>query len=147
LDKTTQYIVREVIEKGSQKPKEIIFRVILFDLFTKMDTFELLQQELGELSWETYDHNAYFKVLETAKESGVTLYTGAFQKPAPNFGFKTACENHLMLLEILMEGLPDQIPKAEYLADVFEYIRSLQGTSWLFCHRRARPASLTGFIY
>jgi len=125
LDKTSQYIIREVIEKGSQKPKEIMFRVILFDL------------------WETYDRSAYVKVLEKAKNSGVTLYTGAFQKPAPNrFCFKTAFENHLLLLEVLMEGLPKEISEARYLADVFEYLRSLQGESRLFLILR----NMTDFV-
>lgn len=38
LDKLSQYIIREVIEKGPQNPEEIAFRIILFNSFTKIET-------------------------------------------------------------------------------------------------------------
>ncbi|RDB19676.1 hypothetical protein Hypma_013317 [Hypsizygus marmoreus] len=125
-DKLCQYIIREVVEKGSQDPTEIVFRVILFNTFTKIETWELLQKELGPLTWRRYNHDAYESVLAKAKEAGTTLYTGAFLKPAPHFkSLLDAHSNHLCLLEVLMEcDLPGRIRNAEYLAQVFEYLVS-----------------------
>ncbi|KAF8064188.1 hypothetical protein FPV67DRAFT_1503875 [Lyophyllum atratum] len=125
LDKLSQYLIREVIEKGSQEPQEVVFRVLLFNSFTKIETWELLVNELGPLTWPRYKREAYQQVLSKAKRGGATLYTGAFQKPAPKFEFKDAHINHLCLLETFMEmDLPGKFKSAKYLAEVFEYLLS-----------------------
>jgi hypothetical protein len=147
LDRVSQYIVREVIEKGPQDPTEVLFRVALFNLFTKIETYELLQNQLGEITWATYDRKAYAHVLAKAKGEGIALYTASFQKPAPNFGHTTAARNHLELLEILVEDLPQQIADAKYMADVFEYLVSLPGESQdgtVFDTRRAEYTPRNG---
>ena len=125
LDKVSQYIIREVIEKGSQEPQELVFRITLFNLFTKIETWELLTRELGPLTWPRYNRNDYQRVLNRAKKEGMTLYTGAFQKPAPHFNFSEAHMNHLCLLEMLMENdLAGRLLNAKYMADVYEYLIS-----------------------
>ncbi|KAF8890671.1 hypothetical protein BD779DRAFT_1516396 [Infundibulicybe gibba] len=124
LDKVSQYIIREVIEKGSQEPAEIVFRVTLFNIFTKIQTWEHLDQELGPLTWSSYDRKKYQAAIASAKRDGA-IYTGAFQKPAPNFGFSDNYMNHLCLLEAFMENdMPDKLLEADYMADVFEYLVS-----------------------
>lgn len=125
LDKLSQYIIREVIEKGSQKPEELAFRIILFNLFTKIETWEMFQDQVGPLKWETYDRAKYGAVLHRAKDLGKTLYTGAFQKPAPRFEDTEGYINHLILLEILMDNeLYNKCQHAWHMADVFEWLIS-----------------------
>ncbi|KAF9529075.1 hypothetical protein CPB83DRAFT_765558 [Crepidotus variabilis] len=122
LDKGCQYLIKEVIEKGSQDPEEIVFRVILFNLFTKIETWELLNRELGPLRYKTYDHEKYAAVLAEAEG---TIYTHAFIKPAPKFGHARNYENHLCFLEVLMDNqLFARLLGAKYMADVFEYLVS-----------------------
>jgi len=128
LDRVSQYIVSEVIEKGSQEPIEVVFRIVLFNMFTKIETYELLEGQLGPLTWATYNRQAYKNVLDEAKDDGIKLYTGAFQKPLPKLGHK-GYVNHLELLELLMQDLPGQLSGAEYLVDVFEYVVSFPGMS------------------
>ncbi|KIM41897.1 hypothetical protein M413DRAFT_48233, partial [Hebeloma cylindrosporum] len=125
LDKGCQYLIKEVIEKGSQDPKEVVFRVLLFNTFTKIETWELLDSELGPLTWTSYDREKYKKVLRKAFNQGISLYTGAFIKPAPHFGCKANHDNHLLFLEMLMENeLFSKLLDAEYLADVYEHLIS-----------------------
>lgn len=125
LDKLCQYLIREVIEKGSQNPTELVFRIALFNMFTKIDTWELLQEHLGPLTWARYNRGAYQKVLSGAKKSGATLYTGAFQKPGPHFGYTETHMNHLCLLEVFMENdLAGRLLNAQYMAEVYEYLVS-----------------------
>ncbi|KAH0579855.1 hypothetical protein H2248_002682 [Termitomyces sp. 'cryptogamus'] len=125
LDKLSQYLIREVIEKGPQDLQEVIFRVILFNLFTKLETWELLVHELGPLTWARYKREDYYRVLSRVRNVGMPLYTGAFQKPAPKFGFQEAHLNHLCLLEVLMEAqLPARLRNAKYLAEVYDYFLS-----------------------
>ncbi|PPQ63454.1 hypothetical protein CVT24_004986 [Panaeolus cyanescens] len=125
LDKVTQYLVANVIEKGPKSIKEVVFRVILFNLFTKIETWELLERELGPLTWASYNRENYERVLTAAFDDGMKLYTGAFIKPAPHFHYKQNYMNHLCLMEVLMENdFPSRLSKAAYAADVFEYLVS-----------------------
>jgi len=118
-------MIREVIEKGPEDPMEVVFRITLFNLFTKIETWELLKKKLGPLTWARYTRESYGKVLTAAKNAGRTLYTGAFQKPAPSFDYAEAHMNHLCLLEILMENdLAGRLLNAEFMADVYEYLIS-----------------------
>jgi hypothetical protein len=123
LDKGCQYLIKEVIEKGPQTPDEVVFRVILFDLFTKIETWELLKSSVGPLSWKTYNRDRYAKVLRRAKNDGITLYTRAFIKPAPKFSSPDNFMNHLYFLEHLMDNLfPSRLLGAKYMDDVYEYL-------------------------
>jgi len=125
LDKLSQYLISEVIEKGPQTPEEVVFRVLLFHSFTRIETWELLAKHCGPLEWKTYNHNKYKKVLEDAFKAGQTLYTSAFIKPAPHFVSSQNYVNHLHLLETMMNNqLAFRILGAPYLADVYEYIIS-----------------------
>jgi len=125
LDKGCQYLIKKVIEIGSQEPEEVVFRVLLFNTFTKIETWQLLDRKLGPLTWASYERESYKKVLGKAFNRGIPLYTGAFIKPAPHFGCKTNHENHLLFLEMLMENkLTSKLLGAQYLADVYEYLGS-----------------------
>ncbi|KAK7440013.1 hypothetical protein VKT23_017266 [Stygiomarasmius scandens] len=128
LDRVSQYLVREVIEKGSQDPTELVFRIALFSTFTKPATWELLTEELGPLEWARYKRKDYQRVLSKAKANNITLYTGSFQKPAPHFEYKDVFMNHLLLLEVMMDkDLPGKIQSAEYMAEIYEFMESLPG--------------------
>ncbi|KZT65741.1 hypothetical protein DAEQUDRAFT_696672 [Daedalea quercina L-15889] len=63
-DRTTQYILRHVINKGSQDLHESCFRVILFRMFNKIETWKYLKEQIGELTWADFDVYTYEKVLE-----------------------------------------------------------------------------------
>lgn len=125
MDRLSQYIIREVIEKGPQNPEEIAFRIVLFNLFTKIETWELLSAKAGPLMWTTYSHSNYAAILGRAKAAGKTLYTGAFQKPAPKLESPDSFVNHLVLLEVLMQNkLHQKCMSARHMADIYEWLIS-----------------------
>ena len=47
-DRVSQFLIRNVICAGPQTAAELFFRIILFKLFNRIDTWELLSSELGE---------------------------------------------------------------------------------------------------
>ncbi|EGO01791.1 hypothetical protein SERLA73DRAFT_166306 [Serpula lacrymans var. lacrymans S7.3] len=75
LDRVSQYIIREVIEIGPQEPTEVVFRVVLFNTFTRIETYQLLRSNFGTPTWAQYKRRSYEKVLRAAYENGVKLYT------------------------------------------------------------------------
>lgn len=122
LDRVSQYIVTEVIEKGPQRRNEVVFRVLLFSTYTSIRTYETLRKNIQPFTWEAYKRVNYEKVLRDLYDNGTSIYTGAYQKPAPELGFAENFMNHLAFLEVLMRELPAQLRDAKYMADVFEYL-------------------------
>ncbi|KAI6035301.1 hypothetical protein F5J12DRAFT_20876 [Pisolithus orientalis] len=126
LDRGSQYLVTEVIEKGPQDLEEVTFRVLLFSLYTNISTYETLRKKIRPFTWSEYRRENYEKVLRGLYARGVAIYTGAYQKPAPDLGFAEAFMNHLALMEVLMQEMPDVLSKAEYMADVFEWLQTFK---------------------
>lgn len=127
LDRVSQYLLREIINEGSQKEEELFFRIILFKLFNKIETWELLRSLLGEISWQNYDFDKYDSVLTQAMQSGKVVYSMAYVMPSGNtaYGESKKHRNHLRLLEHMMQsGLPEKLSKAETLQSVYESLLS-----------------------
>ncbi|KAF9006943.1 hypothetical protein BDQ17DRAFT_1324229 [Cyathus striatus] len=128
LDKGCQYLIREVIEKGPQDPVEVVFRITLFNTFTKIETYEVLQSALAPLTWKSFNREKYKKVLAKHESEGNTLRTGSFFKPIPRLGHKEGYMNQLGLVECLMNNnLPERLQKAKYMAEVYEFLASFPG--------------------
>ncbi|MHB9024600.1 MAG: nucleotide kinase domain-containing protein, partial [Armatimonadota bacterium] len=65
-DRVSQYLIRHVIYRGDSAPEEVFFRTILFKLFNRIDTWELLCAALGDITWADFDFDRYTTVLESA---------------------------------------------------------------------------------
>ncbi|KAF9264564.1 hypothetical protein L218DRAFT_958273 [Marasmius fiardii PR-910] len=139
LDRGCQFLISEVIQKGSQKPRELLFRILLYDSFTKIETYQLLQSSLGDPkdrhhqpTWSAYTRKAYESVLRRAFKRNTPLYTGAFIKPTGVTGPTHGKENFVFHLENLEEFMSDDtflnlLQTADYIEDVFDYINSCRG--------------------
>ena len=127
-DRGCQFLISDIIQKGSTKHEDIVFRVLLYNIFTRIETYKLLEGELGPSTWETYDRSKYDRVLQRAMDRGITVYTGAFQKPAPSLGHTTAFRNHLSLLEVMMGvDITGQLARCRYMRDAFDLINQFPG--------------------
>ena len=62
-DRVSQYIIRNVIYEGAQSVPEVFFRIILFKLFNKIETWELLKSRLGPITWESYSFTKFDDLL------------------------------------------------------------------------------------
>ena len=126
-DRVSQYLVRKVIYQGDQSVPEVFFRTILFKLFNKIETWELLKSELGEITWEGYSFDQYDKVFASALASKTRIYSAAYIMPSGNriFGCRRKHGNHLKLLELMMEDeVPYRISDATTMREAFETLRS-----------------------
>lgn len=62
-DRVSQYLINEVINKGEQSEQEVFFRIILFKLFNKIETWEHLLKHFGEISYQKFNINSYDNVV------------------------------------------------------------------------------------
>lgn len=127
-DRVSQYLIRHVSYTGSQQPEEIVFRTLLFKLYNRVSTWELLSAALGELTWGGFDVAAYDQVLTEAFTRGQSLYSAAYLMPPPRPGTQRKHTSHLQLLGDMMSGgIVRQIMDAGSLQAVFGILRSWPG--------------------
>ena len=124
-DRVSQFLIRNVIYQGDPSPEEVVFRVILFKFFNRIETWELLVNKVGPPSWRNFNLDRYNNVLDVASESGERLYSAAYIMPNPPFGRVRKHTNHLILIARMMTaGIASQIMAAKSLQQVFQILRS-----------------------
>jgi hypothetical protein len=107
-DRVSQYLVREVAYKGDQSVDEVVFRVLLFKLFNKVSTWDMLSAEFGQPSARSFHVSRYDDIMTRAFEQGVRLYSAAYIMPAAAPGVR---RKHLTHLELLRTMLGDRLPQ------------------------------------
>ncbi|MGO8914539.1 MAG: nucleotide kinase domain-containing protein [Stellaceae bacterium] len=126
-DRVSQFLIREVIygDGRSQSPRETLFRVMLFRLFNKIQTWQLLEQRLGKLAWDDFDFKAYDRVLSNAMAHGTKLYSAAYIiPPVTRSGVKH--RGHLQLVQAALNGdFTDELAQAKSLEQVFMLLKQL----------------------
>jgi hypothetical protein len=65
-DRVSQFLIREVAYRGSQDLSDLVFRVLLFKMFNRVETWQLLIDQLGEPTADTFDVDAYDRVRMTS---------------------------------------------------------------------------------
>ena len=129
-DRVSQYLIRHVIYQGQQTPEEIFFRTILFKLFNKIETWELLTSRLGFPNFRDYSFTGYDEIYVEAMRAGTAIYSGAYIMPSGTraFGYHEKHRNHLKLLESMMrDRVADQIAEASCMNRAFGLLRSYPG--------------------
>jgi alpha-glutamyl/putrescinyl thymine pyrophosphorylase clade 1 len=127
-DRVSQYLIREVIYRGSQDADEVLYRILLFKFFNRISTWTLLQSALGELSWATFRLDRYDKVLTESISHGERIYSAAYIVPPPSLGARSKHTNHLLLLQQMMHsGLHTRLQASASMAEAFRVLRGYPG--------------------
>lgn len=125
-DRVSQYLIRNVIYEGDQSPSEVFFRILLFKLFNKIETWELLREALGQPCWGDYSFELYDEPLNRAFEGGYRIYSAAYIMPSGGtFGYQRKHRNHLKLIEMLMrERVSERLQETASMREGFELLLS-----------------------
>jgi alpha-glutamyl/putrescinyl thymine pyrophosphorylase clade 1 len=126
-DRVSQYLIRSVIYRPDlpSDPAEVVFRGLLFKLFNKIETWELLEKRLGPLTCADYSFKRYNRVLTQAMTRGQTIYSAAYIMPSGgSLGHERKHRNHLTLIERMITGnLAARIADAGSMQEAFSLIR------------------------
>jgi hypothetical protein len=128
-DRVSQYLIRHVIYRDDlpSDPAETVFRILLFKLFNKIETWQLLEAALGEIRYAGYSFARYDAILSATMQRGERIYSAAYIMPpgGTTFGHKSKHQNHLKLLEMMMaDRLPDRIATAPTMQKGFDLLRA-----------------------
>ena len=127
-DRTSQYLIRDVIYRRDlpSSVQEVVFRVLLFKLFNRIETWELLEEAVGSITFDEYSSALYDDVLSRARAQGRRLYSAAYiMPPGTSYGSPLKHRNHLALLERMMrDKLPERLAETRFMREGFALLRA-----------------------
>ncbi len=105
-DRASQYLIRNVIYAGEHDWEFTLLRILLFKIFNKPTTWELLQSQVGEISAARFSPDRVNRVLAQAIERGASIYSGAYIMPSGPISIRQPRKHmmHLTLLASIVRG-------------------------------------------
>jgi len=131
-DRVSQYLIRNVIydESLPSTPNEILFRILLFKLFNKIETWEMLRSAFGKITYENYTFKKYDEILAKTINSARTIYSAAYIMPSGKsyFGYERKHSNHLKLIELILKSnTVERLMETKKMQQAFEILKGFPG--------------------
>ena len=127
LDRVSQFLLKNVIYNGVEYSKEdIIFRIVLFKIFNKEDTWNYLVEELKDIVLENFSFKSYDRLLIEYKNNGNKIYNDAYISCANKaFGYEMKHQNHLALLEkmFIKDKMQNKIINCKSMKEAFNVLK------------------------
>ena len=127
-DRVSQYLLKNVIyNMNKYSSEDMLFRILIFKLFNKESTWELLIDNFSDITLKTFNMEKYSKVLENAIENGIKIYNDAYISCANKaFGYDRKHDNHLALLNKMfnIDNIQEKILNCKTMENAFNIIKS-----------------------
>jgi hypothetical protein len=127
-DRVSQFLIRNVIySDDAYEASDVVLRVLLFKLFNRIETWQVLEQEMGPITFARFSVEPLEKILNDAFERQERIYSGAYIMPSGSRTFKAPRKHgtHLRLLDFMLkDNVAEKILSARTLQQVFELLRS-----------------------
>lgn len=125
LDRVSQFLIKEIISENKYSLNNQFFRIILFKLFNKIETWEALEHEFGEISLNTYSFEKYSNYLNELMANKHSIYSAAYIMASGGsfYKYKRKHDNHLKLLEhMLKDKLPEKLQKSSSMEEGYNLL-------------------------
>lgn len=120
--------MKNIIYNGKKySDEDMFFRILIFKLFNKESTWELLINEFQDITLKTFNIKKYSKVLEEAISKGIKIYNDAYISCANKaFGYDRKHDNHLALLNkmFIEDKMQDKILDCKTMEEAFNIIKT-----------------------
>lgn len=127
-DRVSQYLLKNVIYNGQDYSKEdMLFRILLFKLFNKESTWELLIKNLKDIKLKDFDFLKCSGILNDAISKKESIYNDAYISCATKaFGYERKHENHLALLNKIfnVDKSYKKILEAKTMQEAFNILKT-----------------------
>ncbi len=130
LDRVSQFLIAKIINPDTENQlsnQDKLFRILLYKIFNKIETWQLLEQKLGEISWKNYSFGRYDEVLTSAYNGGSTIYSAAYIMASGKnvFSYARKHQNHLRLLGFMMkDNATKKITSSSTMEELFNVLKS-----------------------
>ncbi|MHC8346205.1 nucleotide kinase domain-containing protein [Pseudomonas sp. RT6P73] len=123
LDRTSQYLIKNVIYNEHHTPENTFFRIILFKLFNRIETWEYFLKRLGEVSIENFSPVKYGLLLDELKSQNSKIYSAAYIMPSgkAEYGNTSKHMNNLVMLSSMIQReLHKSIWDEQHLSGIYQ---------------------------
>jgi hypothetical protein len=127
-DRVSQFLIRRVLYPSVYDVRDIVFRVLLFKLFNKCETWALLEGVIGELIPSRFSTDSFACVLNEALAAGAKIYSAAYiMPPGPTTTHQARKHHtHLQLLSLLLrERLSEKLAVAPSMSEAYKVLRAV----------------------
>lgn len=124
-DRVSQYLIKNVIYNKSHSLEDTIFRILIFKIFNKIETWELLESTIGLIEYKSFDYNKYNLILSSAIEAKRPIYSAAYIMASgkTSFGYNRKHQNHLALIDHMMrDKFVYNVSNAKTLEKLYELL-------------------------
>ena len=123
-DRVSQYLIKHVIYANQKQysSSDILLRILLFKLFNKIETWQLLENRFGDISVKSFVIDDFKKFLDSEMNKGRTLYSNAYMMASgcKEFNVTRKHHAHLLLLEKIIKGrLIDRIEACKKMREAY----------------------------
>jgi len=106
LDRSTQFMLKNVIYDSSWNEEDIIFRVMLYKFFNLPNTWMQLIEDLDDdISVDTFDKEEYKEILDIMTNYGGAIYSNAYMMTgAKSYGSDIKHHNHMEMFDMFFKS-------------------------------------------
>ncbi len=121
-DRVSQYLIKDVIYEGHNKYSvdDILLRIILFKLFNKIETWELLRSKFGDISVDNFNVSKYKKFLDAEMNRGRVLYSNAYMMASGCKEFNVTRKHHahlMLIIKMLKDNLAAKLQECRKMSE------------------------------
>jgi hypothetical protein len=123
-DRVSQYLIKRVIYGGAYSAENLLFRILLFKIFNRIATWEVIEREVGDITFESFSYEEYDRIMSRVLMEGGHLYSAAYIMPPPQgYGLSRKHQNHLVLLDSMLRGgLSRQVARTTSLEQLYHVL-------------------------
>lgn len=127
-DRVSQYLIQNVIYSDkSRNSEDILFRILLFKVFNRIDTWEYLESKIGDITIDTFNATIYSQLL-AERISKRPIFNSAYLMTGVHSDYLLFNSKHERWLRMIYKEFIKnkgfiKIEKAKSLEDVYLLLR------------------------
>lgn len=128
-DRVSQYLIKKVIYSNNLKEfseEDILFRILIFKIFNRIDTWEFLESEMGFIKIKDFNFDKAIELL-TNRIKYFPIFSSAYLMTASGIQYSTYESKHERLLrmiqkEFLKDKIFQKILKSKSLEEIYNLL-------------------------
>lgn len=127
-DRTSQYLIRNVIYRGSQEHREVFTRVLIFKMFNRIGTWEAISTRCGTPGANTFDPCIVGSVLDEVRKTSAIYSAAYIMPPISKVTSRSKHDGHLKLVGyMLSDHAPEKLAECKSMREAYELLRRYDG--------------------
>lgn len=124
-DRVSQFLIRLIYSDSEAGDATLFLRTLLFKIFNKIETWEMLVGRLGMPIAGEFDYAVCGDLLEEARREGTPIYSAAYIMPSGGRSGSPKHQMHLRLIRrMLDECLPERLRESKSLGEAYKLVLS-----------------------